>query len=82
MLPADTIQRLSDHFGHYVIEVRCRKCAHRREIYPNALAKIFGWNAEFTKVAARFRCSKCHARNVDVQIAFDRKPKQWSARSR
>jgi Zn finger protein HypA/HybF involved in hydrogenase expression len=79
MLPPDNIRKLSDHFGDYVIDVRCRKCAHQREVTPHVLARIFGWNADFRKVTARFRCSKCHGRNVDVQIGFKRKPRKWDA---
>lgn len=77
MLPSNTVIRLSDHFGHYVIDVKCRHCQHAREVTPHALARIFGWNAELSQVAQRFRCSKCNGRNVDVQVAFDRKPRRW-----
>jgi hypothetical protein len=45
MLPPDNIRKLSDQFGDYVIDVRCRKCAHQREVNPHVLARIFGWNA-------------------------------------
>jgi Zn finger protein HypA/HybF involved in hydrogenase expression len=79
MLPPDNIRKLSDQFGDYVIDVRCRKCAHQREVNPHVLARIFGWNADFKKVAARFRCSKCHGRDIDVQIGFTRRPRRWDA---
>ncbi len=78
MLPSDNIRKLSDYFGDYVIDVSCRKCAHHREVIPHVLARIFGWNADFSKVTAHFRCSKCHGRDVDVRIAFKRKPRHWN----
>jgi len=78
MLPPSSIVRLSDHFGNYVIEVRCRKCQHLRQIDPHALAKVFGWHAELAHLTGRFRCSKCQARHCDVQVGFARRPRRWS----
>jgi hypothetical protein len=78
MLPPHSIQRLNDHFGDYVISVECRKCKHTRDMTPHALARIFGWEAEIRQISIRFRCSKCHAKNVDVKIGFRRRPRRWN----
>lgn len=78
MLPPGAIRHLNDYFGDYVLGVTCRKCGHVREISPHALARIFGWEAEIQKIAHRFRCSKCHAKTVDVQAGFNRKPRRWN----
>jgi Zn finger protein HypA/HybF involved in hydrogenase expression len=78
MLPSTAIARLSDHFGQYVIEVRCRKCQHARQLKPEVLARVVGWDAEFARVASRLRCSRCHARSVEVRIGFSRRPRRWS----
>jgi hypothetical protein len=79
MLPPRTVTRLNDRFGDYVINVQCRKCKHSREIDPHALAKLVGWEAELEKLADRFRCSKCHAKSVDLQIGFEKKPRRWNS---
>ena len=78
MLPSTAIQRLSDHFGNYLIEVRCRKCEHTRQLRPEALARIVGWDAKFAHVASRLRCSHCQSRVVEVRIGFSRRPRRWS----
>jgi len=63
MLPWNSIERLRDHFGDYVIVVTCRTCRHSRELTPAFLA--------------RFRC-RCGKKFVDVQIGFNRKPRGWA----
>ncbi|HUK01473.1 MAG TPA: hypothetical protein VLW26_04250 [Steroidobacteraceae bacterium] len=78
MLPPGSITRLCDHFGQFVIDVRCRKCRHARQLTPEALAAILGWKFEIAKLADRLRCSQCHARAALIHIAFDRKPRGWN----
>lgn len=78
-LPANTIDRLSDHSGAYLICVTCTRCRHSREMDPRALANILGWEATLRQACARLRCSKCQARNVAVEIAFSSKPRGWKS---
>jgi ssDNA-binding Zn-finger/Zn-ribbon topoisomerase 1 len=78
-LPAHSIDKLSDHSGAYVICVSCGKCRHEREIEPRALANILGWNTTLKQACLRLRCSKCQARQVKVEIAFERKPRGWKS---
>jgi len=78
MLPPSSIVRLSDHFGNYVIEVRCRKCRHTRQMDPHVLADAFGWQAELAPLVQRLRCSMCQSRSVDVQVGFTRRPRRWN----
>ena len=78
MLPWQTIERLRDHCGDYVVVVRCRACRHQREMTPAFLARLApgGWDEPLARLVGRFRC-RCGARQVDVQIAFERKPRGW-----
>ena len=78
MLPPSSIAKLSDHFGNYVLQVRCRKCQHSRQIEPQSLAHRFGWQAELAQLAGRFRCSRCQARAAEVQVGFVRRPRRWN----
>jgi hypothetical protein len=78
-LPATAIDKLSDHAGSYVICVTCAKCRHEREMEPRVLANILGWNTTLKQACLRLRCSKCQARAVRVEIAFNRKPRGWKS---
>jgi hypothetical protein len=78
MLPPSVITRLSDYFGRYVIDVRCRVCAHARKLTPQALADIVGWDAPLSDVSARLRCSKCRAKDLSVLVGFDQQPRRWN----
>jgi hypothetical protein len=78
-LPASAIDKLSDHSGGYLICVTCRQCRHAREIDPRTLANILGWDVALELACARLRCSKCQARQFQVEIAFDRKPRGWKS---
>jgi hypothetical protein len=73
-IPLTSNANLSLHRGGYVI-VKCCACGHRRDIRTEALARIFGWNRKVKVLAARFRCSNCGAKKVDVSFGYDRKPK-------
>jgi hypothetical protein len=46
---------------------------------PRSLANILGWNATLKQACTRLRCSKCQARKIKVEIAFDRKPRGWKS---
>jgi hypothetical protein len=76
-LPASTIDKLSDHAGAYVICVTCTRCKHEREMDPRSLANILGWKITLKQACMRLRCSQCQARQVKVEIAFNRKPRGW-----
>jgi hypothetical protein len=78
MLPWNSIERLRDHFGEYLLVVTCRECRHTREITPAFLARHCqgGWDEPMARVVHRLRC-RCGSKSVDVQIAFDRKPRGW-----
>jgi hypothetical protein len=78
-LPASTVVKLSDHSGAYIICVTCSQCRHSREMTPRALANILGWDATLRHACARLRCSKCQSRKVEVEIAFDHKPRGWKS---
>jgi hypothetical protein len=78
MLPWNSIERLRDHFGDYLIVVTCRHCKHSRELTPAFLARHCraGWDEPVAKIIARFRC-RCGKKLVDVHIGFNRKPRGW-----
>jgi hypothetical protein len=78
-LPASSIDKLSDHAGDFVICLTCHQCRHQRDIEPRALANILGWNTTLKQASTRLRCSRCEARNVKVEIAFNRKPRGWKS---
>ena len=61
VLPWNSVERLRDHFGDYVIVVTCRACRHSREMTPAFLA----------------RHCRCGKKLVDVQLGFNRKPRGW-----
>ena len=63
-----TVVRLSDHFGQYVLTIKCR-CGHTRITQPKTLASIAGWNATLADVLKRMRCSKCGARVLGSEVA-------------
>jgi hypothetical protein len=79
VLPWNAIERLRDHFGDYVLVVTCRRCRHSRDLLPATLAHSSpqGWDEPIAAVVARLRC-RCGAREVDVQLGFNRKPRGWS----
>jgi hypothetical protein len=70
VMPAP-IKKLSDRFADYTLRIRCQKCGHERTAEPHALAKLLGWEATLTTVAARLRCSKCNVRGECELTAFN-----------
>ena len=79
MLPWNSIERLRDHFGDYVLVITCRHCRHTREITPAFLARrcASGWDEPLARIIPRLRCG-CGRKSVDVQVGFNRKPRGWS----
>jgi hypothetical protein len=78
MLPWNCLERLRDHFGDYVMVVSCRSCRHARELTPAFLARRCrgGWDEPVANIVGRLRC-RCGGKVVDVQVAFNRKPRGW-----
>jgi imidazole glycerol phosphate synthase subunit HisF len=78
VLAWNAIERLRDHFGDYVIVVSCDRCRHASEISPASLVPRCrdGWDEPIARVVSRFRC-QCGARQVEVQIGFNKKPRGW-----
>jgi hypothetical protein len=60
------IAKLSDRFGDYVLIMTCRRCKHSRRADPHSIAKLLGWDAPLSAVAARLRCSNCHAKECEI----------------
>jgi hypothetical protein len=60
------ITRLSDHFGGYVIFLRC-ECGHIRRCHPHTLAAFAGWDARLDDVVRRLRCSKCYEKRCTAR---------------
>ena len=61
------VVRLSDHFGQYVVLLKCR-CGHSRECYPKTLAGFAGWDAKLADLVRRLRCSRCGARGATARV--------------
>jgi hypothetical protein len=62
--PMLTVVRLSDHFGQYVLTLKC-ECGHTRTAQPDTLA---GWDALLADVVKRLRCSRCGQRMCSVAV--------------
>ena len=65
--PPLKVVKLSDHFGQYVLTLKCA-CGHTRIAQPQTLAKLAGWDAALADVVGRLRCSKCGARRCSVTV--------------
>ena len=78
-LPPDTISRLDDHFGQYLICVQCPACGNRAEVSPATLAPRYGWRRAFREIVPNFRCSYCRHKPCRVEIAFESKPRGWKS---
>jgi hypothetical protein len=62
------VMNLDDHFGQYVLLLRCENCRHVREARPVIFARICGWSAKLQDVRRRLRCSKCGRRQCSVEV--------------
>ena len=52
------IKKLDDCFGQFTERVTC-PCGFSREIEPEALARLVGWNTTLKALVTRLRCSQC-----------------------
>jgi hypothetical protein len=62
-----TVVKLSDHFGQYVLTLKC-ECGHTRTAQPQTFAAIAGWDALLVEVLKRLRCSKCGGHKCSVTV--------------
>jgi hypothetical protein len=62
-----TVDRLADHFGQYVLILKCA-CGHSRIAQPQTLARLAGWDALLTEVVRRLRCSQCGKRKCTATV--------------
>ena len=78
-LPASTISTLGDHFGQYLISVRCLDCSHYGELQPEGIAAKSrrGWRTPFASVLKALRCAACKSRRCQVEIGFKSRPRGW-----
>ena len=67
-----TVVKLSDHFGQYVLTLKC-KCGHSRTAQPKTLAHLAGWDAALDEVIKRLRCSKCGKRGCTASVRAETK---------
>jgi hypothetical protein len=65
--PPVTVVKLSDHFGQYVLILKCQ-CGHTRIAQPKTLAALAGWDAILDDVVKRLRCSKCRRRRCCATV--------------
>lgn len=72
------IKILSDHFGRYLIYLKC-ECGHIRRCYPHTLAKFAGWDAVLTDVVKRMRCSKCQQKKCTARTVEEQKPRGYTS---
>jgi hypothetical protein len=65
--PPLTVAKLSDHFGQYVLNLKC-ECGHARTAQPQTLAGLAGWDALLEDVLKRLRCSRCGRRECSATV--------------
>lgn len=63
-----TVVRLADHFGQYIITIKCQ-CGHTRQARPKTFAALAGWDALLSDVVKRLRCS---AASSAVRLLYGR----------
>ncbi len=76
-LPASSVSKLGDHFGQYVLCIRCPACRHFWELEPKVLARKFGWEAPFAEVIAAICCRRCRNQPCEVEVGFNQRPRKW-----
>ena len=59
------IKKLDDCLGQFLVRVVC-DCGACREIEPEALARLVGWNMTLKELASRMRCSRCGKKAAEV----------------
>jgi hypothetical protein len=65
--PPLNVVKLSDHFGQYVLLLKC-ECGHTRIAQPQTLAALAGWDALLADVVKRLRCSHCGRRGCSATV--------------
>jgi hypothetical protein len=65
--PPLTVVKLSDHFGQYMLTLKC-DCGHIRTVHPKTLAALAGWDGLLDVVIKRMRCSRCGARRCTAAV--------------
>jgi hypothetical protein len=65
--PPLTVVKLSDHFGQYVLTLKC-ECDHTRTAQPQTLARLAGWDALLSSVVKWLRCSQCGRRRCSAMV--------------
>jgi len=73
------IDKLSDEFGQYSLEITCGACGHKRTAEPHTLGKICGWDKRLEEVAKRMRCSKCSKKQCSLRAFPLIKPRGYSS---
>jgi hypothetical protein len=68
------IERLDDCFGDILVRVVC-ECNACREITPQALARLVGWEVTLRELAPRMRCSRCGRKAADVVAVARPRPR-------
>jgi hypothetical protein len=68
------VEKLSDHFGQYLIYLRCT-CGHIRRCYPATFAGMAGWDAKLADIVKRLRCTKCQQRLCTARTVALEKPR-------
>src|ERR1700679_1002720 len=52
-----TVVRLAEHFGQYVLTLKCSACGYSRTAQPKTLAHMTGWNALLVDIVRKMHCS-------------------------
>jgi hypothetical protein len=65
--PPLTVVKLSDHFGQYVLLLKCA-CGHTRTAQPQTLATLAGWDALLADVLKPLRCAHCSERRCSATV--------------
>lgn len=72
------VDKLSDHFGQYVVVLTCA-CGHSRRCYPKTFAAFAGWDAKLIDVVKRMRCTKCGKRECSVRAMRETAPRGYKS---
>jgi hypothetical protein len=72
------VDKLSDHFGQYVIILSCT-CGHTRQCYPHTLAAFAGWEAKLNDVVKRMRCTNCDQKQCTARAVRETAPRGYKS---
>jgi len=72
------VDKLSDHFGQYLILLTC-SCGHTRRCYPKTLAAFAGWEAKLNDVVKRMRCTKCDRKLCTAKTIRETAPRKYKS---